>query len=342
MARFCRGVTRPGAGTSLTCRAALAPPEVPANPSRHFRIEKLGAGVYAAVATPGGFGLCNAGIVDLGGETVVFDSMLTPMAGADLARAAVRVTGRRPAWVVNSHWHGDHIWGNSSFVGSHIVSSRKVRATIEERSRAQWKGDREEMRRELPQLGGPESPYPKADLTDLRGWFGGVLATPRSHRIVPPGITFADELALEGTRRSIRLLTYGGGHSPSDVFAFLPEERILFAGDLAMRGLHPSVSDGYPSAWISILRRMERLRVRSVVPGHGPIGPGSTLATTRTYLEDLERTARAAVRLRQSVHDLAKTPVPPKYRRWRFSYMYAGNLARAYRFARHRTGRAGR
>ncbi|MCI4365991.1 MAG: MBL fold metallo-hydrolase, partial [Thermoplasmata archaeon] len=80
--------------------------------SRHFQTERLAPGVFAAIATPSGFGLCNAAIVDLGGATVVFDSMLTPMAGADLARAATRCTGRPPTWVVNSHWHGDHIWGN--------------------------------------------------------------------------------------------------------------------------------------------------------------------------------------------------------------------------------------
>ena len=126
-----------------------------ARASRHFRIETLAPGVHAAIATPQGFGLCNAGIVDLGGETLVFDTMLTPMAGQDLVRAAERVTGHRPAWAVNSHWHGDHIWGNSAFVGSHIVSSRTVRANIRKFSRHQFEGDRREMRRELPRIEEP-------------------------------------------------------------------------------------------------------------------------------------------------------------------------------------------
>lgn len=313
-----------------------------AKSSRHFGIETLAPGVHVAIATPEGFGLCNAGIVDLGGETVVFDTMLTPMAGRDLVRAAERVTGRRPSWAVNSHWHGDHIWGNSAFVGSHIVSSRTVRANILKLSRPQFDGDRREMRRELPLLDGPKSLYSKADRPLLRAWFEGVLEMPRSHRIVPPGVTFEDELVLEGSRRSLHLLTYGGGHSPSDVFAYLPDEGILFTGDLAIRGFHPSVGSGWPVSWTSILRRMEKLNARSVVPGHGPPGPRSTLSHTRIYLQEIDRIARAAIRDRTPPRDLARTPIPSQFRRWRFSFMFPGNVSRAYRLARTATGRGRR
>ena len=302
--------------------------------SRHFHVEKLAPGVHAAIATPEGYGLCNSGIVDLGDETVVFDTMLTPMAARDLVRAAEKVTGRRPAWAVNSHWHGDHIWGNSAFVGGHIVSSRTVRANILKLSRPQFVGDREEMRRELPLLDGPKSVYTKADRPLLRAWFKGVLETPRDHPIVAPSVTFEDELVLEGSRRSLHLVTYGGGHSPSDVFAYLPDEGIVFTGDLAIRGFHPSLGSGWPTTWISILKRMEKLRVGTVVPGHGPPGHRRILPDTRNYLEEVDRMARAAVRARTPPRDLAGLAIPSKYRRWRFAFMFAGNLTRAYRLTR--------
>ena len=302
--------------------------------SRHFRIEKLARGVYAAIATPEGYGLCNSGIVDLGDDTVVFDTMLTPMAGQALERAARLVTGRHPAWAVNSHWHGDHIWGNSGFVGSHIVSSRTVRANIEKLSRPQFDGDRQEMRRDLPHLDDPKSPYTKADRPLLRAWFKGVLETPRSHRIVPPMVTFDDALVLEGSRRSLHLLTYGGGHSPSDVFAYLPDDGIVFTGDLAIRGFHPSLGSGWPGSWMSILKRMEKLDADWVVPGHGPPGPGSILSRTRRYLHEVDRLARTAVRHRTPLGQLSDIPIPPQFRRWRFSFMFPGNVSRAYQLAR--------
>jgi len=307
---------------------------MPARSSRHFRIETLAPGVHAAVATSEGFGLCNSGIVDLGSKTLVFDTMLTPMAGQDLARFAERLTGHRPSWAVNSHWHGDHIWGNSEFVEAHVVSSRTVRANILKSSRAQFTADRRAMRRELPSIDGPDSPYSKEDRPLLKAWFEGVLATPPSHRIVPPTVTFEDRLILEGTRRSVHLITFGGGHSPSDVFAYLPDERILFGGDLAIQGFHPSVGNGRPSSWIGILRRMEGLRPNLVLPGHGPPGGGATLSDTRRYLQDVDRIARAARRHHTTVRELRATPIPPPYRRWKFAFMFPGNLARAYRLAR--------
>jgi cyclase len=313
---------------------------MPSAVSRHFRTEKLAKGVYAAIATPEGFGLCNSGIVDLGDETVVFDTMLTPTAGRDLVRAAERLTGRRPAWAVNSHWHGDHIWGNSAFVGSHVVSSRTVRANILQFSRKQFDGDRREMRRELPLIDRPDSRYPKAERPLWRAWFKGVVSTPSTHRIVPPGVTFEDKLVLEGSRRALHLLTYGGGHSPSDVFAYLPDEGILFTGDLAIRGAHPSLGSGWPKAWISILRQMERLEASTVVPGHGRTGQRSILSTTRNYLGEVDRIAREAIREGTPPRQLANTPLPSRFRGWFFSPFFTENVRRAYQLARTEGRRA--
>src|SRR5208282_2723553 len=157
---------------------------------RHFQLESLAPGVHAAIATQTGYGLCNAGIVDLGGRTVVFDSMLTPVAGADLARVAERCTGQKPTWVVNSHWHGDHIWGNSAFVDAHVVSSRRVRREVLGRSRRQFDQCRREFPKELTRMAAPGSPIAPRDRPQVRAWFRGVVETPRSLRIIPPEVTF--------------------------------------------------------------------------------------------------------------------------------------------------------
>lgn len=260
--------------------------------------------------------------------TAVFDSMLTPMAGAALARAARRLTGRDPDWVVNSHWHGDHIWGNVAFPNAHVVSTRRVQHLVATKSRAQFVASRREFRVELPAIDSPGSPYAPRERARLRGWFGGVLAAPASLRVVPPDRTFLRALTLRGARRSLELSSFGGGHSPSDVFGYLPDERILFAGDLAMVGLHPSVSDGWPDRWAGILRRMERLPLEHVVPGHGPTGGASTLPTNRRYLETLVRSAHRLRRGPRPVSAARSTPVPLAYARWGFSFMFPNNLAR--------------
>ncbi len=302
--------------------------------SRHFLVRPIGRGVYAAIATPAGYGLCNATIVDLGGRTVVFDTMLTPAAGADLARAAERLTGRRPDWVVNSHWHGDHIWGNASFPDGHIVSSRGVREQVVRRSRQQFRDDRREFRKVLRGPSPPGPGIPPNDREQALSWFLAVVRLPRSHRIVPPELTFEGEMELTGSRRSVRLITYGGGHSPSDVFAFLPDERIVLAGDLVMVGLHPSVSDGWPDRWTRILGRVQRLRPDRVVPGHGPVGSGRSVAVAREYLGRLERIVRRAAREGATLGEIVREPIPDRYSDWGFSFMFPANLERTYRLTR--------
>ena len=139
---------------------------------------------------------------------------------------------------------------------------------------------------------------------------------------------------LTGSRRSLHLITYGGGHSPSDVFGYLPDERVLFTGDLTMVGLHPSVSDGWPDRWVRILSRMQRLGAERILPGHGPISSGNAIPTEREYLRDLERTAKRAVRGGLSLAEARKLPIPERYDDWGFSFMYSDNLSRAFRLAK--------
>jgi len=298
--------------------------------STHFALERLAPGVHAAIATPGGAALCNAGIVDLGGRTVVFDTTMTPASGTALRLAARRLTGRAPDLLVNSHWHGDHIWGNDALGGT-VVSTAITRRHVLRRSRRQFDAWHAAFPGELAKLnrtGGPR--LTPADRAVWRGWLEGFLATPRRMPIVAPHLTFEAGLTLSGSRRRLELGSLGGGHSPSDVFGFLPDERIVFAGDLVVVGLHPSVGDGWPDRWGRILDGIARLRPGTVVPGHGPIAPGRAVADVAAYLRDLDRRAEAELRAGTPRRRLGSLAVPPRYARWGFAFMYGANLARAY------------
>jgi cyclase len=306
------------------------------NPTRDFRVESIAKGVWAAVAQDGGYALCNAGIVDLGDRTVVFDSMLTPMAGTRLAHAARRLTGRPTDVVVNSHWHGDHIRGNASFRPASVVSTHLTRRLIATLGPRQWADDRRTMGAALRELSAANSSVPPRERLLYRGWFEGTLAVPLPFRPTAPDTTFEHELILHGSRRELRVLSYGGGHSPSDVFAYLPEERVVFLGDLLSVGLHPSAGDGVPARWTTILGRIRKLRVAVAVPGHGPVGADREVRQTGAYLRGLVRTANAARRQGRSVRELRATPIPAEYRSWKFSAFYGENLERAYRLGRRR------
>ncbi|HET7579995.1 MAG TPA: MBL fold metallo-hydrolase [Bacillales bacterium] len=85
--------------------------------NKHFKLEKLRDGIYAAIAKPEGGAVGNAGFIDLGGRTLVFDTFNTHQAAEDLRWVAEKVTGCSVSWVINSHWHGDHIRGKPDVQG---------------------------------------------------------------------------------------------------------------------------------------------------------------------------------------------------------------------------------
>jgi cyclase len=326
---------------SVELRRTGVPLSDPRSAKFHFHLDPVARGVWAAIARDGGYGLCNSGIIDLGGITVVYDSMLTPVAADRLRLAARRCTGRVPDVVINSHWHGDHIRGNAVFAPAAIVSTPKTRALIRTSGVRQWTSDRRSMPAALRALDSPSSTVPRRERALYRGWFEGTLRVPTRFRPLPPNVTFERELTITGTRAELRVLTYGGGHSPSDVFAFEPDSRVTLLGDLASVGLHPSTGDGVPSRWVGILRRIRRLQVGPVVPGHGPVGGVDDVRLFERYLCDLDRLARAAQRQGESIRAVRSTPVPSAYGTWKFSSFFADNLAHSFALAGSRRTRTG-
>jgi glyoxylase-like metal-dependent hydrolase (beta-lactamase superfamily II) len=182
----------------------------------------------------------------------------------------------------------------------------------------------------LRALDATDSDTPPNDRTVYRGWFEGTLAVPRPFRPIAPDVTFEQELTIFGERRDLRLLSYGGGHSPSDVFAFLPEGNIASLGDLLSVGYHPSAGDGSPRAWAAMLARIRRLRVDRAIPGHGAVGGDADIRRIERYLGGLIRRARAARRAGLPPSQLIRTPPPKEFDGWTFAGFYADNLARAY------------
>ncbi|HTP54075.1 MAG TPA: MBL fold metallo-hydrolase [Thermoplasmata archaeon] len=293
----------------------------------HFRIEEMAPGVHAAIATAEGYGLCNSGIVDLGGTRIVFDGMLTPQAGEALGIAARRLTGGPIDFLVNSHYHGDHVRGNGAVAARHILSTHRVRDLIVERSSAAIASDRAEAAVELKKLRSGETPATPAERAVFEGWFEGVLATPPDWSVTPPDVTIADEVVLLGSRRRARIVSFGGGHSPSDVLVHLPDDGIVFLGDLLSIGFHPCLWDGDPDGLVRILGEIRALRPDRALPGHGPIGGLPELLLMEEYVATLRRLGREGREERRSTDPAPSSAPPPPFDAWKFRSFFEQNLA---------------
>jgi glyoxylase-like metal-dependent hydrolase (beta-lactamase superfamily II) len=296
--------------------------------SRYFTLERVADGVYAAIVVPGTGAWGNAGIVDLGGAALVVDSFLTPAPARDLRAAAQTLTGAPIAYVVNSHYHLDHVLGNQAFPDALVVATDQTRELMAARNVGlieQFEAHPDELDALAAESQREPDEAIRADmlatLAEYRA-FGASLSElePRL-----PDITFAERLSLHGTARTAEALTYGGGHTPSDAFVLLPNERVLFSGDLVSVGVHPSFF-GDPRAWIGILCRIEALDVAVVVPGHGPVGGREAIPVVRRYLEDLLVLAGPRLAQGATADELAATPVPADYASWAARDIFRDNM----------------
>jgi glyoxylase-like metal-dependent hydrolase (beta-lactamase superfamily II) len=253
----------------------------------------VGDGAWAAIAASQ-FAVGNAGLVDLGGEALVFDTFWTPWAARGLVAEAER-RGLGPIrFVANSHWHADHVRGNQVFEEATIVSTRRTRELTATRGEERLAGLRQEL--ETTEDAPPEVVAAVAEI-DTR---------------------VADEVFDE--RRSFgraELVTYGGGHTESDAVLHLAEDRILFAADLVVVRSNAWVGDGDVESWLGILERIRGLDFDVIVPGHGPVGSRGDVDAMAEYLRDLLEAARE--------HG-PNTALPERYRDWDFADGWARNL----------------
>jgi glyoxylase-like metal-dependent hydrolase (beta-lactamase superfamily II)/ketosteroid isomerase-like protein len=315
--------------TSLSISLLMAVgPAAPASASRHFELVELADGVYAAVHAPGGDAIANAGVVDLGGATLVFDTFHSLEAARDLRRI---VSERLPSpvrYVANSHYHADHVWGNQVFADAVLVGTEQTRQAILDGAPGDVDSALEDARARLAELEdaleAEQDPHARAEAALSAAWTRAQVRSLPELRVTAPSLTLARELVLRGTRRCARLVSLGSGSTSSDVFLHLPEDGILFTGDLVMHGMNPILWEGPPENWLATLEHLRGLKAETVVPGHGDPGDGSRITTMIRYIEQVESAAREAS---SGAAEVGAPPAP--FGAWFYPGLFAANVKRA-------------
>ena len=303
--------------------------------SRHFNLEQLADGVYAAIHAEEGWAICNAGIIDLGDRTLVFDSFMTPQAAIDLSRAAETLIGRPVHTLINSHPHNDHIWGNQAFGPDvDILSSTRTRELIITEGPVEIQSFREVAQTRLDAL---ERQFSQADDENARYhlrifiiYYQAILAILPILQIRLPNLTFKDDLFFSGPRRSARLIAFGGGHSGSDAILHLPDDGIVFMSDLLFIGGHPYLLDGDPEMVMRILDEVRKLQASIFVPGHGPVGQAADLDWMDEYINTLNALVHEARKRGTSADEIDKITMPGKYQHLIFPTLFPENLKYLY------------
>jgi glyoxylase-like metal-dependent hydrolase (beta-lactamase superfamily II) len=304
--------------------------------SSHFMLEQLSEGVYAAINSAAGWAICNAGIIDLGDHTLVYDAFMTPGAASDLRYAAESLTGRPVHVLVNSHYHNDHIWGNQAFsADTEIVSTAETRQLIINEGPKEIKAFGEVIQDRLSALEKRlASTQDEVELVNAKlthTYFQGIAATLPILQLRLPTLTFTGKLVWDGSKRSAWLLSYEGGHCANDAILYLPQDGIVFMEDLLFSGFHPYIEECDPIKLAQIFAEIKNLAATTFVPGHGPVAKASQLDWMLDYIDCLDALAGEVINQGGTEDDLDKVIMPRDYDSLLFPQFFPASLRFMYK-----------
>jgi cyclase len=264
------------------------------------RLEEVADGVYAYIQQDGSWFINNAGFITGDDGVLSIDSCATE--GRTRAYvAAIRTMTERPVTtLVNTHHHPDHTNGNGLLGATAIIAHASCRDQL---ARLAW-----------------PPPVPVFGPVDW-GQLQPAL----------PGICFDRRLELHVGGRRVELLHFGtAAHTTNDIVAWLPEDRVLFAGDLVFNGGTPFALSGSIAGWLEVLGALGDLDPDVIVPGHGPVGGRALLGETAGYLEFVQKSAVQAYTAGIPAADAAAKLDLGPYASLTDTERIVGNLHRAY------------
>jgi glyoxylase-like metal-dependent hydrolase (beta-lactamase superfamily II) len=294
-----------------------------------FDIVKVADGVYAAIGRPGV--ASNGAFIVNKDDVLVVDTHYRPSWARDLIAEIKKVTDKPVRYVVNTHWHNDHVQGNQAYVNAfgkgveylaqHFTRQDMANKAIPsiatslsaegvprnianmEQALATGKNQRgepisDEVRQRLP-----------GQIADQKAY----LEELKQIQLTLPTVTFEKSLILHKPEREIHIYFLGRGHTRGDVVVYLPKEKVLVTGDLLTNGI-PFMRDAYPSQWIGTLEAMEKLDWQQAIPGHGQVQPDKTqIRSLVGYMKDMVGAVRDAIGKGTTAEDLKKSFDLTKY-----------------------------
>jgi len=257
---------------------------------------KLSEHAYAYTAE----GDPNSGIVIGDTSVMVIDTQATPAMAQDVIRRIREVTDKPIKYVVLSHYHAVRVLGAAAYQPEHIIASQDTRDLIVERG--------------------------EQDKASEIGRFPRLFQNVES---VPPGmtwptITFAGKMTLWLGKLEVQLIQLGRGHTKGDTVVWLPQDKVLFSGDLVEFDATPYAGDAYFQDWPKTLDHIAALKPEKLVPGRGAALQNAAevargLEGTRAFVSELYASVKAGAAAGKDLRSVYKDTfdkLQPKYGQW--------------------------
>jgi glyoxylase-like metal-dependent hydrolase (beta-lactamase superfamily II) len=278
---------------------------------KNVSFTKLSDNAYAYTAE----GDPNTGIIVGDDAVMVIDTQATPVMAQDVIRRIREVTDKPIRYVVLSHYHAVRVLGASAYAPEHVIASRDTYDLIVERGEA----DKASEIGRFPRL------------------FQAVESVPDG--LTWPTITFSGRMSIWLGKLEVQLLQLGRGHTKGDTVAWLPEQKILFSGDLVEFDATPYAGDAYFKDWPQTLDNLAALKPEKLVPGRGaalttPADVAAGLAGTRAFIADVRASVEAGVAAGKDLNAVYKdtmAALQPRYGHWViFTHCMPFDVTRCY------------
>lgn len=224
-------------------------------------------------------GHCNNIIIEMKDYLIVVDANFP--SGAELAAADARKLSKKPIkYVFDTHHHGDHAYGNSTWTKLGATTLAHVGVT-------------QEMKRYEPKRWAETN---RKDVKDL----GQTTAE-------PPKQTFdKTPFVLDDGTRRVEFHFFGWAHTRGDGFVYLPKEQVLATGDAIANGPFNYMADAHISNWPKVAEAAGKRPIRHVLPGHGRPGGREVIAGQAQFMREIYAGVKRMLKGGKTVDDLQK------------------------------------
>ena len=281
-----------------------------------MKLEEIAPRVFACLQEVPAIGYSNSGLIDRGGGLVVdtFWDLPHTREMIDLYSKVWSAPARR---VVNTHHNGDHCWGNQLFPQAELIGHRRCAESLMKENPATLQA--------LKNADPSSQPAIAQFARSLEPWdFTGIELT-------PPTVVFDDRLVIDLDGSPVELIYVGPAHTEGDVIVHLPEDRVVFAGDIIFRLCTPIGWEGTFARWIEALDYIISLNPDVVVPGHGPLCGVDGAREMKGYLQHVLGESKRLLDAGLPAFEAAKQIDLGPYEGWHDPERLLLNVERAYR-----------
>ncbi|MBV9230553.1 MAG: MBL fold metallo-hydrolase [Chloroflexi bacterium] len=282
-------------------------------------LHDLGNSIYAYLQPDGTWGWSNAGLVTDGEASLLIDTlfdlkltreMLDTMSRAVPAAANIDM-------LVNTHANGDHCYGNQLVAAAQIIASERTAREIPVDPPTVLAG----LLQQAPQLGQFGTYFQR-----IFGRFDFNNIT-----LTLPTKTFEGQLNMKVGDKALQLIEVGPAHTAGDTLVYIPDERVVFTGDILFIGGHPIIWAGPTANWLRACDRILAMDVETIVPGHGPITDKQGVVEVKGYLEYVYQEARKRYEAGMPAMEAARDIPMDRYASWTDGERIVVNVDSIYR-----------